>query len=185
MTTLSGAPHKPTVCPKTRVRYNGSISSGERGIFEGRLLALAKSVQHVGSSDNWGMKIDLREIVQAQVEPFSNRVSVNGPDIAVSAQQAQNVGLVIHELLTNASKYGALNDAAGKVEIAWQADRRDEVIRFMWKERDGAPVRKPIRTGFGTRFIRTILPCARIDYDPAGVYFEAEISLSGDAPSAQ
>ncbi|MBV9290318.1 MAG: hypothetical protein JO288_21295 [Hyphomicrobiales bacterium] len=155
---------------------HGSLSGSAREVFEARLLALANSNKRIIDSDH--QQVPVREIVQAQIEPLASRIAIDGPDVAVAAEQAQNVGLVIHELLTNATKYGALSNGSGKVAIAWAADRsRDDALRLEWKERDGPPVCTPARIGFGTKLIKTVFPAAEIYHAPDGLCCRIKIPL--------
>ncbi|NID16433.1 sensor histidine kinase [Luteibacter yeojuensis] len=151
--------------------------------FESRLRALASAhdllltrpVRHVAF-------LGVVESTIAPHDPGNARVNVSGPPLVLDAETAVAVAMALHELLTNASKYGALSTAAGTVTIAWsfvvgQAGGR---VRLEWKERGGPPVKPPLRRGFGTRFIeRTLAGEARgeaaIRFEPDGVraVFEA------------
>ncbi|MFZ0986454.1 MAG: CHASE domain-containing protein, partial [Xanthobacteraceae bacterium] len=88
-----------------------------RKIFEGRLLALANTYRRLTKS-NWS-GVRLSEIVHLTLEPFAARTEIDGPDLMLSAKNAQNFSLALHELATNALKHGALSSADGKVSIVW------------------------------------------------------------------
>src|SRR5262249_61985763 len=88
-----------------------------RKIFEGRLLALAGTYRRLTKS-NWS-GVSLREIVQLTFGPFAARTEIDGPDLMLSAKNAQNFSLALHELATNALKYGALSSEGGNVSIDW------------------------------------------------------------------
>jgi two-component sensor histidine kinase len=80
--------------------------------------------------------------------------------------------MAVHELATNASKYGALSTDAGRIDIAWRAD--GDLFKMNWTERNGPPVRAPDRRGFGTTVIdsmakRAVDGAVQLEYDPAGV----------------
>lgn len=95
---------------------------------------------------------DLRELVATQLEVFDlgeGRIAMSGPDVTLSADAVQSVGLALHELATNALKYGALSAAAGKVCVAWIV-QADGALAITWIEQDGPPVVAPSRTGFGS-----------------------------------
>ncbi len=93
---------------------SGSLDEA-RKIFEGRLLALAGTYRRLTKS-NWS-GVSLSEIVHLTLEPFAARTEIDGPDLMLSAKNAQNFSLVLHELATNALKHGALSSADGNVSI--------------------------------------------------------------------
>jgi two-component sensor histidine kinase len=102
--------------------------------------------------------------MRQQLMPFmeiqSSRVELTGPDIVVTAEAAQAIGLAIHELATNAIKYGALSVPAGKVKISWSFDSDSLASRKLllkWVERGGPPVVPPSRNGFGQLVIGEII----------------------------
>ena len=106
----------------------------------------------------------LAELLRQQLAPFvdakSPRLESSGPSIVVNAQAAQAIGLAIHELATNATKYGALSVPAGKVEISWTLESNaggEQELRLNWTERNGPPVRAPTRKGFGHMVIDSMI----------------------------
>ena len=118
--------------------------------FEQRLQALAAS-QDLLVHSGW-RGAPLNELVQSQLAHFADligkRIILKGPPLIINAAAAQTLGLALHELATNAGKYGALSNDAGTVRIDWalQAGR----FRFGWSESGGPPVTAPTRKGFGT-----------------------------------
>lgn len=101
-----------------------------------------------------------------------NRFTLSGPEVALGGRQAHALTMALHELATNAAKYGALSVDRGTVEIEWTKDNGELV--FVWRERGGPPVAKPSRTGFGTSLIAVNLRTAfagsvDLSFDPAGV----------------
>ncbi|MDR6873081.1 PAS domain S-box-containing protein [Bosea sp. BE125] len=95
---------------------------------------------------------DLRQLVATQLELFDlskARISVSGPDVTLSADAVQSVGLALHELATNALKYGALSAPAGQVRVRWDSQADGSLI-VTWIEEGGPPVIAPSRTGFGS-----------------------------------
>jgi len=121
-------------------------------------------------------RIDVKDLVQAQLEHFADligtRVTFDGPKLLLNAGAAQSIGLALHELATNAAKYGALSTDAGHVDVSWQLD--DDTYTMGWIERDGPPVRFPERRGFGTTVIESVLKQAlggavQLDYAPSGL----------------
>lgn len=120
-----------------------------------RLLAMS-AAHDVLTRESWeGAALD--DIVRQGVAPFIDdrepgRVSIDGPSLRVGASTALSLALAVHELATNAAKYGALSTPAGKVAIAWDQAGEDGAI-LTWAERDGPPVTPPDRKGFGTRLL--------------------------------
>ena len=96
--------------------------------------------------------VEIEALVRAQLAPFADlmgsRIVVDGPKLRLNAASAQAIGLALHELATNAGKYGALSTDAGRVDIGWGTD--GDTFTMSWAERDGPPVSGPQRRGFGT-----------------------------------
>jgi two-component sensor histidine kinase len=138
--------------------------------------------------ENWA-GADLSTIVHQAVAPHDHPVSkftVDGPQVWLSPQQAVTIALALHELATNALKYGALSTQDGHVEITWNLshDRLGaRQINLLWCENGGPPVAVPERTGFGTRLIARTFGQdsgghARIDFRPEGVQCVMSLPLS-------
>ena len=108
----------------------------------------------------------MSEIVRAALAPFGDRTTIAGIDVMVGAEHMQNFSLALHELATNAAKYGALSNESGKVEICWTiaGDGRDSRLKFIWEERGGPRVVAPTRRGFGTLLLKATFTDVRIDY---------------------
>lgn len=107
------------------------------------------------------------------------RVQMDGPALVLEPKTAQAIAVALHELATNAAKYGALSNGEGRVEVAW-ADATDEQLSLRWTERGGPPVKTPTRQGFGTHIVGRIIKEQskgemRLDWNPAGL--ECEIIL--------
>jgi PAS domain S-box-containing protein len=122
--------------------------------FERRLQGLAAS-HDVLVRENWH-GAPLADLVRQQLVPFveirSSRFEIAGPDVVITAEAAQAIGLAIHELATNAIKYGALSDPAGKVSVSWRFDGEAGAsgpLLLSWIEQGGPPVSPPSRRGFG------------------------------------
>ena len=132
-------------------KSTGSLDEFERR-FGQRLQGLAAS-HDVLVNENW-LGAPLAELVREQLLPFveaqSARVELEGPPVVLTAQAAQAIGLALHELATNAIKYGALSVTAGKVKVSWMADADEPShVRLTWVERGGPPVQAPSHKGFG------------------------------------
>lgn len=123
--------------------------------FAGRLRALAAAQDQLVA--NAWEEVALRDVVQATcapLDPTGERIRKDGPPLILSAETAVALTMTLHELLTNAVKYGALSRDAGTVAIVWScADAGGSRLRLEWKEAGGPPVATPARRGFGTRFI--------------------------------
>jgi two-component sensor histidine kinase len=148
-----------------------------RTAFEGRLQALARSNRQLSKSD-WS-RMSLRELVQVELEPFKDRTLIEGSDLAISSQHAQSFSLALHELTTNAVKYGALSNGVGSVAIFWTVDHggADGLLKFRWREKGGPAVAMPAREGFGTSLLKAVFPNLRVEYTVEGLICEIDIVL--------
>jgi two-component sensor histidine kinase len=115
-------------------------------------------------------------LVRAQLALFADligsRIGVHGPKLRFKAASAQAIGLALHELATNAGKYGALYTDTGRVDIAWGSD--GDTLTMSWSEREGPPVSAPKRRGFGTIVMqamteRSVDGTVNLDYPPSGL----------------
>lgn len=127
--------------------------------FESRLQALARA--HDALSGDYEKHATVRDLVDAAVAPFASpeRLAVEGPDVALWPQGALTLAMTLHELATNAAKYGALSTGAGRVGVTWQREEEDggePRLRLEWRESGGPPVTPPSRTSFGTMLIERI-----------------------------
>ncbi|TNC72018.1 sensor histidine kinase [Rubellimicrobium roseum] len=166
-------------------RQTARRSNPERfaDLFFLRLAALSASHDLLVRGD-W-RHVDLRSLVLSQLAHFAdlagNRVTLAGPPLRLTPGAAQAVGMALHELATNAGKYGALSDGQGHVHVGWSVDGEGEgegaVVRLRWIERDGPPVAAPTRTGFGTVVMVRMAEASvdgsvRLDHAPEGVTWE-------------
>lgn len=146
--------------------------------FSARLQALARS-HDLLVQESWH-GASLNDMVRSQLghhlDRDSSQVSVTGPDILLRPEAAQNLGLALHELSTNAAKFGALSVPGGHVAIAWarRSDEKGGGIRLEWKETGGPPVRKPEGRGFGSLVIERNLSRAldgevSLEFAPTGL----------------
>jgi two-component sensor histidine kinase len=123
------------------------------GKFEARLTAFGRA-HNVLNQQKWE-SADIRDIVEDLLEPFgadAGRVRATGPAIRLSPSRALMMSMVLHELATNAVKYGALSNAVGKVAIEWTTDEAG-ALRLTWRESGGPTVRTPSQRGFGSRLL--------------------------------
>jgi two-component sensor histidine kinase len=144
--------------------------------LEGRLLALA-AVHDVLTREEW-TGADLHEVVAGALRPFGSaagRFEVRGPSMPLLPRAALALAMGLHELATNAVKYGALHGAAGGVTICWHVSAQDEPrLELIWEEHGGPVVVVPTARSFGTRMIEGALAwdlggTATISFEPGGV----------------
>ena len=135
-------------------RGNGEMTA-PKVAFEGRLQALA-GAHNLLTRQHWEYA-SMRELVQNSIAPFCSdgRCAIDGPDFRLKPQAAVSISLAIHELATNAVKYGALSGANGHVRVSWA--REQDRFWFEWRESDGPTVVEPKARGFGTRLIERTL----------------------------
>lgn len=128
-----------------------------KGIFEGRLSALA-AAHSLLTQGHWE-ETSLADIVSASVAAASgsaaSQVTCEGPEVMLPPQTAVSFAMAVHELSTNALKYGALSREEGRVSVVWNLGANDRPrLQFEWREIDGPAVNEPSKSGFGTRLIR-------------------------------
>jgi PAS domain S-box-containing protein len=124
----------------------------------GRLQALAKA--HALFAQSRWAGADLRGLIAEEVSPYCEgralRAEINGPNLVLEPNTAQSMAVALHELTTNAVKYGALSVLTGCIHIDWRR-AADERLLFRWRESGGPPVKPPAHRGFGTRVIERII----------------------------
>jgi PAS domain S-box-containing protein len=144
------------------------------GSFTERIQALAAN-QDLLISNEW-QGVDVKDLVNAQLAHFADligsRITVHGPRLCLKPASAQAIGLALHELATNAGKYGALSIDLGRVDVSWCIV--DDSFTVSWTERDGPPVSAPKRRGFGAIVMevmaeRSVEGAVKLDYAPSGV----------------
>ena len=155
----------------------GAEAEAARTAFEARLLALAR-VHDVLTRESWeGAEIGtvVGDAIRPLDAPEVSRFDVSGPPLRLPPRIALSIAMALHELGTNAVKYGALSKETGRVAITWSIRRDDEVcLTLRWAESGGPSVAKPTRTGFGSRLIerslaRELAGEVNLTFDPAGV----------------
>ena len=144
--------------------------------FSSRIVALAEA-HDLLTRENWE-GADLHEVAARVAEPHGGaaRFELGGPAVRLSPKTALSLSMALHELATNAVKYGALSMPEGRIRIAWELvpDPGAARLDLTWTERDGPPVTPPTGRGFGSRLIERGLAAelsgsATIDFQPAGV----------------
>src|SRR6266852_6244988 len=142
--------------------------------FSERIQALSAN-QDLLVRNEWN-GVEVEDLVHAQLAPFAgligSRIAVHGPKLRLKAASAQAIGLALHELATNAGKYGALSTDTGRVDVSWGID--GDALTMSWTEREGPPVSAPKRRGFGaivmeTMAERSVNGTVDLDYASSGL----------------
>ena len=168
-------------------RATDNIEDFKTALF-GRIQSLAKT--HLLLSDE-ERAVSFAHVLRSELGAFDDgsheRIVLSGPDVPLTSQLAVSLGMAIHELTTNAAKYGSLSVYGGKVEVNWSvtigATRR--TLSFDWAESGGPPVTQPQRQGFGSRLLAYVLPGqiqarSRIDFASNGVRVHCELPLPAE-----
>jgi PAS domain S-box-containing protein len=144
------------------------------GRFTERLQALSAN-QDLLTRNEWH-GVEIKDLVCAQLAHFADlvgsRIATHGPKLHLNAAAAQAIGLALHELATNAGKYGALSTEMGRVDISWGGN--NDIFTMSWTEREGPPVSAPKRHGFGTTVVermakKSVDGTVDLDYAPSGL----------------
>lgn len=158
-------------------------------VFGQRVRALSAS-QDLLVKGEW-KAVELGALIRSQLAHFGNelesRITIDGPLLQITAPSSQSLGMALHELATNAAKFGALSNNSGRVSINWglQSDvTGQELFAMSWIESGGPPVAKPARRGFGSTVIdgmlRMSLGCnAEVDFAPTGLVWRISCPAAG------
>jgi two-component sensor histidine kinase len=158
-----------------------------RDKFDARLIALGRA-HNILSEERW-LDADMREIVNGILVPLglkdSPRVVVEGPEVRLPPRAALMLSMVLHELATNAVKYGALSNGTGRLSIDWtiSGEGREARVYVGWRESGGPAVTPPARKGFGSRMIEQSMAAqldgkATLNFAPEGVVCQLEFPLA-------
>jgi len=164
------------------LRNDGHVQT-MRDALDARLTSLARA-HDLLTAQKWS-GADLGDVVARAIEPFSPaRFHVSGPRLFLSSKQALAIAMALHELATNAAKYGALSVPSGRVAIVWSVGGSMEglTLIFNWQERGKGPAQPPKRRGFGSRLLelgvaRELGGTAKLEFGPDGVRWEATAAL--------
>jgi two-component sensor histidine kinase len=174
----------------SRTLIEGQTIANAKEVFAGRLHALART--HSMLANNAFLGAPLKEIVAQELTSFSDQVTVTGCDIAVNTRAAESFALIIHELATNAVKYGALSTRQGRVAIQCSIDGANGSgqFRFEWRESGGPPVSPPARKGFGSTILfeaaKQFSQDVQAKFSPEGLTYQLRSLLTGiEAPRAE
>jgi integral membrane sensor domain MASE1 len=145
-----------------------------------RLQALARAQDYMMAGP--ARATQLRDFVVAEMVAFGTRVRVNGANVKIGGAFAHKLALVLHELATNASKYGSMSRPDGIVSISWKISQGTEgspMLDFLWVERSGPPTSAPLDQGFGMELIRALLgSTSRASFEEGGLQFTFKAPLS-------
>jgi PAS domain S-box-containing protein len=162
-----------------------SASTEEHRTFSARLRAMAES--HDLLTQNSWQSVSMTEIAERALRPFRDgrekRLTVQGPDVELPPNKALLVAMVLHELGTNAVKYGALSTDQGQVELTWtktsHLDR--EALELCWKEAGGPPVTRPTRKGFGSLMIERAMKAeggfSKMEFESKGLICQVTVPV--------
>jgi two-component sensor histidine kinase/CheY-like chemotaxis protein len=160
-----------------------SIELGQTAM-EGRLLALGRA-HDLLMQISWS-NASLTHTFSGATEPFDSqgmrRFHFNGPDISITSGAVIALAMTLNELCTNTTKFGALSNVNGRVEIAWTIDEETQRMRLTWTEKGGPPVERPSRRSFGTRMIESLGKQlnghVQLTYDPSGLIYFLDVPLA-------
>ncbi|MGV1832689.1 HWE histidine kinase domain-containing protein [Agrobacterium vitis] len=164
--------------------------------FQGRIQALANAHDQVIRGDGGGLFTGLLEAEVSAYRSVTSEIALNGPDLWMDARAFSVFALVLHELATNAAKYGSLSQSGGRLDVNWHIDDKGDFI-LEWRESGGPVVAVPTRQGFGTALLTRSVTYdldgeSSVDYDPGGLkahfrvpgqYLKVALRGSGSAPT--
>jgi PAS domain S-box-containing protein len=145
-----------TVAQRTREGSNSMDAFLQT--FDGRIQSMANA--HALLSRSQWQGVSLAELVRSELAPCAREGSatVEGPAVVLTADATQPMAMVLHELVTNASKYGALANPHGRITVRWDWPGPEERLALEWAEAGGPMVVAPAQTGYGTGAIRSLIP---------------------------
>ena len=163
-----------------------SASKAEREKFEGRLGALAEA-HNLLSTEKW-QGSDLQDVIGRVLQPYllnaPERMRMSGPPVPLSPRLAVVLSMIVHEIATNAAKYGALSNETGSIVLDWEVtpENGKPMLRLVWAEAGGPLVTAPVQRGFGSRLIERSARDqlggeATVDFLPRGVVYTVTCAL--------
>jgi two-component system CheB/CheR fusion protein len=174
------------------LRRSGSLAEFSEN-YMGRIHALT-SAYSLLSNEGW-QTVSLRDLLMEEFKPFmaSDRpnITLEGPKVMIGPRSALALGMAVHELITNAVKYGALSVVQGNVKLTWvvQSTPDGEQLCLEWIEKDGPTVAKPTHRGFGSTLIerglkQDMAATVEIDFAPSGIIARVRAPLQSSPPTA-
>lgn len=170
-------------------KSSGSVEAFVRD-FSARLVSLADT--HSMLTDDYWQMASLQRLLESELRHYDlsdrSRIMLDGPNVALVADIAIPVGMAFHELATNSSKFGALSQPQGRLEVRWSISNSDghsgaaQIVHLDWLELDGPKVDKPNRRGFGTTLLEKVVAVqcqakVDLDYNRDGFHFNMDLPL--------
>ena len=160
---------------------------GFKDALIGRISALART--HLLMSDATRTEVDFEMMLKSELDPFTDgsgmRVVMSGPPVEITSRTAVPLGMALHELTTNAAKYGALSMIDGKLEVTWRiiTEATKQHLEFDWIESGGPAVTPPARKGFGDQLLDVVLPrqvfaTTNVDYRADGLRVRVKLPIA-------
>jgi two-component sensor histidine kinase len=155
--------------------------------IDGRIQSIAAAHALLSQSRWFGVSVS--DLIRHQLAPYTTDANtlISGPDVMLTSAQTQAVALVIHELVTNAAKHGALSGPDGKVSVSWDLTGTDaaSTLTIMWRELDGPPIVAPVPSGYGLSLVRDLIPhelggTVELTFPSDGACCKIEISSPGE-----
>ncbi len=153
--------------------------------LNGRIQSIAAA--HALLSQKRWEGVNLADLMRQQLAPYTteaNTTTIRGPEVTLTSTQTQALATVIHELVTNAAKHGALCSPDGRVSVSWDraGDDGSVTLTIAWRELDGPPITAPVQSGYGLSLIRDLIPhelggTVDLTFPPEGVCCKIEIPL--------
>jgi PAS domain S-box-containing protein len=159
--------------------------------LRGRIQSMAAA--HALLSQSGWSDVGLTDLIRHQLAPYTAEanITISGPEITLTSAQTQAVAMVIHELVTNAAKHGALSSPGGSVSVSWDrtSGNAAAVLTVTWNELGGPPIAAPTQSGYGSSLIRDLIPyelggTVDLTFASDGVCCKIEIPLAGGAKSS-
>lgn len=173
-----------------RQTFGPYVEKERSRIFADRVVALSGALDVLLSNERQAG--DIASVLERTLKPHddaTDRIRISGPPVSLSAATALALSMVIHELATNALKYGALSQDQGVVSVAWTVEPRSGRMQLDWKEAGGPPVTPPSAQGFGSKLIQRAFPAdldpvIEIAYRPEGLVCKISFSVAEERDQA-
>jgi two-component sensor histidine kinase len=164
-------------------RSSGTIDEFVNAL-DGRIQSIA-TAHAVLSQGRWD-GVSLADLIRFQLAPYTTNANttISGPNVTLTTAQTQAVAMVIHELVTNAAKHGALSSPDGRVSMSWDRAGADAapILTITWRELGGSPITAPVQSGYGLCLIRDLIPyelggTVDLTFPPSGACCKIAIPL--------
>jgi two-component system CheB/CheR fusion protein len=164
--------------------FQGSDLAARRRDFEGRLRALDQANSLLGDEGAWwSSELDALIVKSFEGKIPSSRFTLEGPKLRLSPRISAALSMTLHELTTNAMKYGSLQTPEGRVELSWDFNQSDCTVEFKWHEVGGPACEAPASRGFGLRMIEQMIAAeggsTKLEFSPEGLHCALRFSPGG------